>query len=96
MAQPDPMIDFAELDAHNCLVTSATSRCVVIFGVCRPLPVYPDEQTFSGSVGMSQRCHFRTHAVQQTGSLFDDLVGDGEQRRRHIESEHPSGLGVDD
>src|SRR4029077_17161800 len=28
--------------------------------------------------------------------VIRDLVGDGEQRRRHIESEHPSGLGVDD
>ena len=69
MAQPDPMIDFAELDAHNCLVTSATSRCVVIFGVCRPLPVYPDEQTFSGSVGMSQRCHVWTAPGWQEKSL---------------------------
>jgi hypothetical protein len=26
--------------------------------VGRSLPVHPDEQTFPGSVGMSQRCHF--------------------------------------
>src|SRR6202165_6266264 len=25
----------------------------------------PEKQTFSESVGMSQRCHFRTHAPQQ-------------------------------
>jgi hypothetical protein len=33
----------------------------------RQLPVYPDERTLSVSVGMSQRCHFRTHAAQQNG-----------------------------
>ena len=29
-------------------------------------------------------------------SLFDHLVGGGEQRWRHGEAEHPGGLGVDD
>ena len=39
----------------------------------------------------------RTPAAKaQPGRSFNHLVGDGEQRRRHIESEHPSGLGVDD
>jgi hypothetical protein len=37
----------------------------------RPLPVYPDEQTFSESIGMSQTCQFRTHALQQTATMFD-------------------------
>jgi predicted ester cyclase len=32
--------------------------------VGRPLPVYPDEQTFSEPVGMSQRCHFRTFSFE--------------------------------
>ena len=31
-----------------------------VLTVGRSLPVYPNEQTFSGSVGMSQRCHIRT------------------------------------
>jgi hypothetical protein len=34
----------------------------------------------------------RTHAPQQTGLLFDYLVGAGEQRRRHGEAER---LGAD-
>jgi hypothetical protein len=28
----------------------------VILTMRRPLPVYPDKQTFSASIGMSQRC----------------------------------------
>src|SRR6266516_4480762 len=30
------------------------------------------------------------------GNSFDHLVGGSEQRRRHVEAEHPGGLGVDD
>jgi hypothetical protein len=36
---------------------------VLTFG--RSLPVYPDERTFSESVGMSQKCQEGTHALQQ-------------------------------
>jgi hypothetical protein len=32
---------------------------------------------------------FRIHAPQQTASLFDDLVGAGEQRGRRGEIQHP-------
>jgi hypothetical protein len=29
----------------------------VVLTMRRPLPVFPDQRTFSESVGMSQRCH---------------------------------------
>ena len=32
----------------------------------------------------------------KTASLFDHLIGGGEQRRRHSKAEHPGGRGVDD
>src|SRR5262245_18814608 len=38
----------------------------------------------------------RLNAPQQTGSLFDHLVGGGKYCRRHGEVEHPGGLGIDD
>jgi hypothetical protein len=33
---------------------------LVILTMRRPLPVHPDKQTFSASIGMSQRCQQRT------------------------------------
>jgi hypothetical protein len=37
---------------------------LVILAVRRPLPVYPDEQTSSESVGMSQTCQERTRLAE--------------------------------
>src|SRR5262249_41448768 len=49
-------------------------------------PLYPRKRTNSGHLGMSALCQKRTYAVQQTEALFDQLVGAGEQRRRHAET----------
>jgi hypothetical protein len=40
--------------------------------------------------------HEETCAVQQNSPLFDDFVGDGEQRRRYFDAKEPGRLRVDD
>src|SRR6266852_5217193 len=66
----------------------------VVPTVRRSLPVYPDKQTFSEPVGMSQRCQTRTYAPQLP-PLFDHPVGARKQHGRYFQSERLRGLEVD-
>jgi hypothetical protein len=88
---------YFKIDRHDCArpllpqwVKSATLTAR------RSLPVFPYEQTSAAPVGMSQRCQFRPHAPQQTASLFDHLVGAGEEYARHGQTERFGGFEIDD
>jgi len=56
--------------------------------------VFPNEQTFSGAVDMSQRCQKQTHAPQQ-GDLFDHLVGAGKKGVRNLKAKRLGRLEIE-
>jgi hypothetical protein len=53
--------------------------------VSKCFPLCPRKRTLRDAVGMSASCHKQTHAPQQKASLFNHLVGAGEQRRGKFE-----------
>jgi len=56
----------------------------------------PRKRTLVERVGMSALCQKRTHAVHPHGSLFDHLVGAGQQSRGDVEAKLFGGLEIDD
>src|ERR1700676_1232525 len=67
------------------MVAPGVNRAVLT--VRQSLPVFPDKQTCSKSIGMSQRC--------QQATSFDHVIGAGEQRRWHAEAERLRSLEID-
>src|SRR3984893_3873761 len=87
--------------------TLILSICVSFSGACWPCthkygppsvaqcPRRPESDLLAAGQRNDAKCQERTHAPQQTASLFDDLVGECEQRRRHLEAKRPSGREID-
>jgi hypothetical protein len=60
-------------------VESALGFNRVVLAARLSLPVFPNEQTFSGAVDMSQRCQRTELALCEAAALGDDLLSAREE-----------------
>ena len=71
----------------SCIRSMSDLGQSAVLTVRRPLPAFPNKQTFSGSVGMSQWCHEQTSADAEHGPVasHSSVVGKTRQgcARRH-------------
>ena len=63
-----------------------SARC----GMSALSPFSPQLRTLIGAAGTAEKCHLQTST-----RLFDDVVGTGEERRRHSQPERLGCLEVD-
>jgi hypothetical protein len=81
--------------SEPCVAARRGSPCPsrVRFGRCGMSalsPFSPQLRTLIGAAGTAEKCHLQTST-----RLFDDVVGTGEERRRHSQPERHGCLEVD-
>src|SRR5262249_10087371 len=74
-------------EISNFATTVALSQIELSSSMQSACPLYPQKRTLGGTIGMSALGQKRTHAAQQTASLFDHLVGPQQERFRDLEAE---------
>ena len=60
----------------------------------KPMSALPPKADMCDAKGMSALCQKRTHAPQQTKSLFEDFVGAREQRNGYLYPDRFCGLEI--
>src|SRR5262249_54311967 len=84
---------YALQQAMSALHPIATAKANFRKGPC---PLYPQKRTCAVQQRMSALGHKRTHAAQQKGSLFDDLIGGDQQARWNCQAKCLRRFAVDD
>src|SRR5437588_5035998 len=74
-----------------------SARCgAVRSGTRRAAFARPFYRKIPCKIPLNQRQQIRQSVDPGDGKSFDHLVGDGKQRRRHLDAEEPRGLQVED